>query len=387
MLQGMGVIDADAHVLEPDDLWDRYLDKRFAAFAPKTRRIAPGHPYYAEYEFCGVVRGRGGVRMDTVRSVNDGHGGRITVMEAYAPYINAGFSAASYVDFMDMAGIDHMLVYPTIGLPLTALPNVEPRLAAAVKRAYNSWLSDWCAESNGRIHGVAALDLRDIDLAIAEARRCVNELGFRSVYILPDPPFEGMPLDHPAYDELWAEVVVLGVPLGTHEGIAHSNGAVGFVGAKHVSGSRLPYAGLAASFGLGEMVAAMLFTGGICARHPDLRVVFTESSVGWVATWLDFLDEKWEGMHAMGHPVADQPPSWYFKRQCFISGESGEEGYRYAVEAGYEDCLLAASDFPHPEGPDFPHAMGKFFDGAHVRLDTAVIRKILWDTPACLYGF
>jgi uncharacterized protein len=386
MLHGMRVIDTDAHVLEPDDLWDRYLDKRYAAFAPRTRRIAPGNPFYAEYEFCGVVRGRGGVRMDRVRSVNDGRGGRTTVMDAYRRYIDAGFSARSYLDFMDEAGIDQMLVYPTIGLPLTALPNVEPRLAAAVKRAYNSWLADWCSESEGRIHGVGALDLRDVDLAVAEAQRCVGELGFPSVYVLPDPPCEGLPIDHPIYDELWAAVAELGVPLGTHEGIAHSNGAVGFVGAKHVAGSSLPYAGLAASFGLGEMVAAMLFTGSICSRHPDLRVVFTESSVGWAATWLDYLDEKWEGMEAMGHAVAPHPPSHYFRRQCFISGESGERGYRYAVDAGYEDCLLAASDFPHPEGPDFPHGMEKFFDGAHVVLDEAVVRKIVCDNPARLYG-
>jgi predicted TIM-barrel fold metal-dependent hydrolase len=386
MLHGIRVFDADAHVLEPDDLWDRYLDRRYAAFAPRTRRISREHPYYAEYEFCGVVRGRGGVRMDEVRSVDDGKGGRTTVMEAYARWIDAGFSARSYVEFMDEAGIDRMLVYPTIGLPLTALPNVEPRLAAAVKRAYNSWLADWCAGSDGRIFGAAALDLRDVQLAIDEARRCVNELGFRTVYILPDPPYEGMPLDHPAYDELWAEIAALGVPLGTHEAIAHTNGAVGFVGAKHVAGSRLPYAAQATSFGLGEMVAAMLFTGSICERHPDLRVVFTESSVGWVATWLDFLDEKWEGASAMGHQAAPHPPSWYFRRQCFVSGESGETGYRYAVEAGYAANLLAATDFPHPEGPDFPHTMGKFFDGEHVELPLEVLGQVLWENPVRLYG-
>jgi predicted TIM-barrel fold metal-dependent hydrolase len=161
---------------------------------------------------------------------------------------------------------------------------------------------------------------------------------------------------------------------------------VGFVGAKHVAGSRLPFAAQATSFGLGEMVAAMLFTGSICERHPDLRVVFTESSVGWAATWLDFLDEKWEGTAAMGHQVAPHPPSWYFRRQCFISGESGEVGYRYAVDAGYAANLLTASDFPHPEGPDFPHTMEKFFDGEHVELPHDVLTQVLWDNPTRLYG-
>jgi predicted TIM-barrel fold metal-dependent hydrolase len=386
VIDGLRVFDADGHVLEPDDLWERYLDRRYAAFAPRTRRLSRSHPYYAEYEFCGVVRGRGGVRMDEVRSVHDGQGGWMTVMDACAHWVDAGFSAPSYLDFMDTRGIDRMVVYPTMGLPLTALPDVEPALAAAVKRAYNSWLADWCAESGGRIFGAAALDLRDVSLAIAEARRCVNELGFRTLYILPDPPYEGRPLDHPMYDELWAEIVALGVPLGTHEGVAHANGEVGFVGNKHVAGSRLSYASLAASFGLGEMTAAMLFTGSICPRHPGLRVVFTESSVGWAATWLAYLDEKWEGMQAMGHHVAPQPPSRYFARQCFISGEAGERGYRYAVDAGFADNLLAASDFPHPEGPHFPKGMEAFFDDRRDPLPRDVLERISWHNPVALYG-
>jgi predicted TIM-barrel fold metal-dependent hydrolase len=130
------------------------------------------------------------------------------------------------------------------------------------------------------------------------------------------------------------------------------------------------------------MVAALMFTGSICARHPDLNVVFTESSVGWAATWLPFLDEKW----SPGRGSPEHPPSYYFKRQCYISGEAGEQGYSYAVQAGLEDSLMAASDFPHPEDSDFPAIISKFFDGEHVQLDEKVLQKLLWDTPARLYG-
>jgi predicted TIM-barrel fold metal-dependent hydrolase len=46
---------------------------------------------------------------------------------------------------------------------------------------------------------------------------------------------------------------------------------------------------------------------------------------------------------------------------------------------------LAASDFPHPESPDFPHAIDKFFDYEKARLDEDALRKIFWDNPARLY--
>ena len=47
---------------------------------------------------------------------------------------------------------------------------------------------------------------------------------------------------------------------------------------------------------------------------------------------------------------------------------------------------MAASDCPHPEDPSFPKMIDKFFDGEHVQLSDDVLRKILWDTPARIYG-
>jgi predicted TIM-barrel fold metal-dependent hydrolase len=385
---GFRIIDADSHAMEPEDMWDRYLDKKFAAYTPTHRRLAPDYPWFGElhllghtFGFTGQGKGLAGPKfVDT----DDGEG--TTFFDAAYHYIEQGFSAASYLDYMDEAGIDHMFIYPSFGLLMTGVPNMEPRLAAAIRRAYNDWLYDYCQDGGGRLHGVATVDLRDVDLAVAEATRCVKELGYKTVYVLPDNPTEGIPLDHPYYDDLWAAVAELGVPLGTHEGIHHRTGNVGYVAAKHMVGCSIPFAVNAVTFGFGEQLAALMFTGAICARHPDLQVVFTESSVGWAATWLNFLDEKWENSSRMGYGVADQPPSYYFKRQCYISGEAGERGYDFAVQAGLEDCLMAASDFPHPEDPSFPKMIDKFFDGRHVQLSEHVLRKILWDTPARIYG-
>src|SRR3954469_15380541 len=383
MLNGYRIIDVDSHAMEPDDLWDRFLDRKYAAFAPRSRRISTEYPGFATIDVLGH-RFPEGAPLDVDDATVEAwkRGGPPAMFKPYWKYVERGFSAESYLEYMDEVGIDHLFIYPTIALISTGVPNMEPKLAAALKRAYNDWLYEFCLKGDGRLHGVAALDLRDADLAIAEAERCVRELGYRSVYIMPDIPVEGIPLDHPYYDELWAAVASLGVPLGTHMVIHHKTGNVGYVANKHVTGSSIPYAVNAVSFRRGEMVAALMCTGAICERPPDLKVVFTESSVGWAATWLEFLDQKWNPNYSL----AEHPPSYYFKRQCFISGEAGERGYSYAVQAGLEDNLMAASDFPHPEDDDFPKIMDKFFDGEHVQLDDSVLRKLLWDTPARLYG-
>src|SRR5262249_39849379 len=124
----------------------------------------------------------------------------------------------------------------------------------------------------------------------------------------PRPAMLGIPLDHPYYDPLWECIVDLGVPLGTHEAMSHKMGSVGYVAQHHVPGTTLPYAPHAVSLGFGEMMAALAFTGAILPRHPDLRVVFTESSAGWAATWLPFLDEKWERARLTGFPVPSEEP-------------------------------------------------------------------------------
>src|SRR5437660_12786451 len=47
MKQGFRVLDSDLHTMEPDGLWERYLDEPFKKFAPKFLRgtaNAPNQP-------------------------------------------------------------------------------------------------------------------------------------------------------------------------------------------------------------------------------------------------------------------------------------------------------------------------------------------------------
>ncbi|GIT44979.1 MAG: hypothetical protein Ct9H300mP11_29150 [Chloroflexota bacterium] len=49
-------------------------------------------------------------------------------------------------------------------------------------------------------------------------RRAPEELGFKTVFIGPKPPFNGRNWHDPYYDPLWAEIKNLGIPLSFHEG-------------------------------------------------------------------------------------------------------------------------------------------------------------------------
>ena len=44
MLNGYKIIDADSHVIEPPQMWAKYLDRKFKDFAPSLDMKIKGEP-------------------------------------------------------------------------------------------------------------------------------------------------------------------------------------------------------------------------------------------------------------------------------------------------------------------------------------------------------
>ena len=67
--------------------------------------------------------------------------------------------------------------------PALYLSSVEEEAyAAALCRAYNNWLYDYCGADRQRLMGVGAIPMQDINAAVAETSRAVNELGFKAIF-------------------------------------------------------------------------------------------------------------------------------------------------------------------------------------------------------------
>jgi predicted TIM-barrel fold metal-dependent hydrolase len=127
-----------------------------------------------------------------------------------------------------------------------------------------------------------------------------------------------------------------------------------------------------------QQIACLSFTcAGILERHPDLRVVFLESGCGWIAWWLERLDEH---MEEWAHATTPPPllPSEYFARQCFISTEPNEHTLPAVVSLIGAENIVFASDYPHPDAI-FPGAVRALTE--RTDLDPTAIASIL-DTNA-----
>jgi predicted TIM-barrel fold metal-dependent hydrolase len=87
---------------------------------------------------------------------------------------------------MDKDGIDAAVLYPGFWYPACS-STTDAKLAAALCRAYNNWLADYCKPYRQRLFGMALVPMQDIDEAVREMRRAVSELGLKGVVIRPSP--------------------------------------------------------------------------------------------------------------------------------------------------------------------------------------------------------
>ena len=74
---------------------------------------------------------------------------------------------------MDRDRIERGLLFPSAGLYLPSVQ--EEAYAAALCRAYNNWLYDYCGEDRKRLMGVGVIPVQDVKLAIDEAKRAIHE--------------------------------------------------------------------------------------------------------------------------------------------------------------------------------------------------------------------
>src|SRR4029450_4564933 len=121
------------------------------------------------------------------------------------------------LEAMDIEGIDVAVVYPSRGLFALTIPDMDPPLAAAMARAYNDWLHEFCQENSERLIGAGMISPFDVHDAVARAPPCVREFAFRSIFLRPNEVM-GRNWHDPYYEPLWAVLEELDVPLGFHEG-------------------------------------------------------------------------------------------------------------------------------------------------------------------------
>src|SRR3989441_10646471 len=133
---GFKLLDSDMHIVEPPDLWERYIDPAFKSQAP---RGWPGPENPSVLEVAGKV-------MPRIAATPQAHYQTMYARKAdrYRRAIERDFDPASQLEAMDTEGIDVAGAFPTRGPDAPATGDLEAGPAPATARADNGWLGDLC---------------------------------------------------------------------------------------------------------------------------------------------------------------------------------------------------------------------------------------------------
>jgi predicted TIM-barrel fold metal-dependent hydrolase len=365
------IIDADQHIIEPPDLWQRWLPKKFHDRAPRLGKDEDG--------------GDAWILGDTAEPL-----GLVTIVGR--PYAEFRWTGVRYQDvdpgcweprrrleLMDVDGIDAALVYPpqrTMGYFMTA-GDREFHLAGI--EAFNNWLvQEFCAAAPERLGAVAQIPNAGIEAAVAELGR-VKALGARGVSITTWP--SGNPTCTAADDPFWAAAEEAGLPVAIH--IALVTTATPRQGAGPGGGARKLF-GLATTMAAMPRIMAEMIFAGVFDRFPGLRIVANEVGAGWVPVLLQDLDDRWWRNRSWAGVTLARLPSDYFRTNWTVGFIRDPYGVRNRHDVGV-DNMVWASDFPHHVN-DWPYSR-RLINEMCLGVPEEERRKLFCENAGRLYGF
>ncbi len=371
------IIDADAHVNEPPDLWQTRVPSKLRERAPKVIHQDDGDWW----------------------SFDDGKRMRPVGLTAVAglSYLDFKPEGIRYADTrpgswdtkarlvdMDIDGIHAAVLYPSVTLAGAKIyGEAEDRdLQLACVRAYNDWLAEMCEGSDGRLIPQAILPTTNVDDMVAEAERAVG-LGHKGV-VISTFPNGTLDADFAVDEPFWRFCEEADVPAAVHIGsfMPHNPNMkmpnmreaafLGKSGATKSGGNTIP-------------VAASLLFAGFLERFPKIKVLLVESNIGWIPTLLEQTDDMFMRYRFFTGQAEHYRwlPSEMFHRNIWATFMIDSVGMdlRYRMNLNH---IMWSTDYPHT-GCDWPNSrtvIERMFRG----LPTDEVKLFLHDNVKRLYN-
>jgi hypothetical protein len=339
-----GAVDADGHILESAKCWEQYCEAKYRANAIRMKEDEQGLEYL---EVNGVPSrvNRGGnfggvAQMGQVTRNSGNFDRRIK----YGDKVPLGACAAKdRMTRLDKEGLDAAIIYPSLDLTWeTDTDDVE--YTQAMCRAYNRWVTDWSADSGGRLIPVAHLSLSDPAAAAEELERAVKA-GHKGGWVVQFTTTR-KPHGHNDHDILFAKAQELDVPLGLHVSLEPQWCWPGRYDKEHIR-KQTWFLNVTSSDAIRHALASFM-AYGVFDKFPRLKLVILEVGAGWVQYWLDRMDAVYESVMGRAIPLKEKP-SFYFRRNVWVSADPDERSLPAMVDLCGSDRFFWASDFPHPD--------------------------------------
>ena len=239
--------------------------------------------------------------------------------------------------FMDDLGIDVQVL--SLSVPNVYVDDIE--LSKSLARISNDAIADICQKNPDRFLGLASVPLDNINSAIDELDRAINELGLEGVFLGTN--VNGRPLSDDRYLPFFEE-------LNKRKTLAvlHPMDAIGDELMPEDYHQCNLQSIVGRMFSTTRIISHMIFKGTF-ERYPDLTFVLPHSGGA-----IPFLYPRWEMVYRLGpagNPVKNlpHPPSYYLKKHYFDSALSF---YHTSVRSTVDLCGIDRYVF----GTDSPFA-------------------------------
>jgi predicted TIM-barrel fold metal-dependent hydrolase len=188
----------------------------------------------------------------------------------------------------------------------------DPRRAVALARLANDEMAELVARHPDKfVAAIALLPMNDVDAALAEVDRVIDDLGFKGIYVHSN--INGKPLDAPEFLPFFEKMAAYDLPIYIHPWRANDY-------PEYPVETESKYA-IASTFGWPyETTAAMtrIVFSGLFDRFPGLKVV-THHAGGMVSFYEQRIVQHYGQFQSSYHDYSEivgvlrKPPIEYFK--------------------------------------------------------------------------
>jgi len=241
---------------------------------------------------------------------------------------------------MDATGVEIQVLSLTV-------PGVQADVNGATAldqaRFANDYLARVVSEHPDRFRGFAALPMQDPQAAVGELERAIRELGFCGALI--NDHLQGHYLDDPRYDEVWAALESLSVPLYLHPGSPPADNWKVLAGQPLLYGSTWSWAAEVGGHAL------RVIYGGVFDRHPGATLI-----LGHMGEFLPFMRSRLDSRYRTQDPESplERMPSAYIGSNVLIttSGVFSPAVLTGAVLEVGADAIMFSIDYPYESSYD-----------------------------------
>jgi len=334
MYNGLLVIDADAHKLENPLILRDYLEPKYRdrvglvvdSLGDQRARIVDYNPQTQTNDFVRMFPQPQGLGKGGFRNLHPD------------TTLGAMFNKVR-IQHMDEEGVDVHVIYGTLNLIFSSI--LDKDLAIALCKAYNNYMADDCKGYDNRLQPIGVIPLQDVDEAVKEMYRCVNELGMISVAVAPNLPIphpkapDAFPdirtaksISHPDFRPILQAAVDLDIGLGIHGG--PGSYMVGGL-ADHTETFVLTH--IFVQRNQQQLALARMVFDGAFEQFPDLRVGFLEGGCGWVPDLAHAFHEHWEKRIRDFDPKHPYRPSLMDFTKLMVQEQGGQNNVNIISQA------------------------------------------------------